>query len=114
MSDIFDDFYVIFKYTRADALHDGVLIDITKLAKEFGFKIPSAVTNNLVSEIDVQTQLPVLLRTFIEKIKFGHGLGEMISTETISVTGKLIEVILHVGGGDDGEPVLTLMLPEDM
>src|SRR4051794_4558851 len=40
--DIFGE--VIFAYTRADALADGVLIDVTDTAKEAGFRIPVAVT----------------------------------------------------------------------
>jgi len=35
---------VIFAYTRAQAIADGVLVDVSKLAREAGFKIPVAVT----------------------------------------------------------------------
>jgi hypothetical protein len=34
----------VFSYTRAEALEDGVLIDISELAKEAGFKFPVAIT----------------------------------------------------------------------
>ena len=38
---------VIFKYTREDAINDGVFVDISKLAKEAGFKIPVAITQGV-------------------------------------------------------------------
>ena len=38
---------VIYAYTRAQALDDGILVDATALAKEAGFKWPVAVTTRL-------------------------------------------------------------------
>src|SRR5260370_28216806 len=35
---------VIFSYTRAQGIEDGVLVDCTKLAREAGFKCPVALT----------------------------------------------------------------------
>ena len=35
---------IIYSYSRAQALEDGVLVDISSLAKEAGFKFPVAVT----------------------------------------------------------------------
>ena len=40
----------IYSYTRKQALEDGVLIDVSKTAKEAGFKVPVAVTNGLYFE----------------------------------------------------------------
>jgi hypothetical protein len=37
-----------YTYTRAQAIGDGLLIDVTETAKEKGFKIPVAVTSNLM------------------------------------------------------------------
>ena len=41
------DSEVIYAYTRAQALDDGILVDTTALAKEAGFKWPVAVTTRL-------------------------------------------------------------------
>ena len=41
---LFEDAPVIFKYTRAQAIEDGVLVDLTEWAKETGFRIPVACT----------------------------------------------------------------------
>ncbi len=38
---------VIYSYTRAQALEDGVLVGISELAKEMGFKCPVAVTSTV-------------------------------------------------------------------
>ena len=40
----FADAPVIFSYTRAQAIEDGVLVDLTEWAKETGFRIPVACT----------------------------------------------------------------------
>jgi hypothetical protein len=41
---MFDDFDLIHAYTRADAIRDGVLIDVSAVAREAGFKFPVALT----------------------------------------------------------------------
>ena len=38
---------IIFSYTRAQAIVDGVLHDVTETAKECGFRIPVAVTDTI-------------------------------------------------------------------
>ena len=42
---------VIFAYTRAQAIADGVLVDVTDTAREAGFKIPVAVTRTVWDRI---------------------------------------------------------------
>ena len=44
------DWHVIHAYTRAEALDDGVLVDVTATAKEAGFKVPTAVTASVFNE----------------------------------------------------------------
>src|SRR5579885_537438 len=41
-ADVFGE--VIYSYTRAQALADGVLVDVTAAAREVGFKVPVAMT----------------------------------------------------------------------
>jgi len=38
---------VIYVYSRAQAIADGVLVDVTETAKEVGFKLPVAITEAL-------------------------------------------------------------------
>jgi hypothetical protein len=41
----------IHTYTRAEALQDGVLIDVSKMAKEAGHPFPTAITHRLHERI---------------------------------------------------------------
>ncbi len=41
---MFDNEGLVHRYTRADAIRDGVLIDVTATAREAGFKFPVALT----------------------------------------------------------------------
>ena len=111
MDDIFGE--TVFSYSRKEAIEDEILVDISSLAKSVGFKIHTAITKTLFSDIDTEEQLPVLLRTFFEKIKRCQGTGEMMSTDTLNTDGKVVTVYLHVGPGDHAEPVLTLMTAQD-
>ena len=114
MGDFFRDALIISRYSRAQGILDVVLIPITDIAKQHGFTLHTVITSNLAAEIDTESQLPVLLKSFHEKIKRQQESGEMMSTQTITTSGKVITVYLHIGGGDVGEPVLTLMLPKDL
>jgi len=38
---------VVFRYTRAQAIEDGVLVDVTPTARECGFRLPVAVTQGV-------------------------------------------------------------------
>jgi hypothetical protein len=43
---------VIFSYTRAQAIADRALIDVTPTAAEAGFRFPVAVTSDLMGAIE--------------------------------------------------------------
>jgi len=43
----FEDAPVIFSYTRAQAIEDGVLVDLSAWAQETGFKVPVACTSTV-------------------------------------------------------------------
>lgn len=45
----FDKPELIYCYTRKQAIEDGVLVDITSIARQFGFVIPVAITANLMN-----------------------------------------------------------------
>ena len=44
------DDVLIFSYTRAQAIADGVLVDVSELAKQAGFRFPVAVTAGVWAE----------------------------------------------------------------
>jgi len=45
--DAFEDFIVISRYTRQQAIEDGVLVDISAQARETGILLPTVLTDHL-------------------------------------------------------------------
>jgi hypothetical protein len=123
---------VIYAYTRAQALADGVLIDVTEDAREAGIKYPTAVTEALWNGyIDPDERLKsmgqsargrlwdvLFLFTFaarsspkgcnelLYKVNFLMDEGDKYQQETV-------EIKAVCGPGDDGAPVITIMLPDE-
>lgn len=48
---IFDDLPIIDAYTREDAIEDGVLVDVTKRAREAGYTVPVALTSAVHDDV---------------------------------------------------------------
>lgn len=46
-----EEFEIISLYTRADAIADGFLVDVSDMAREAGFKWPVAVTRSVWDEV---------------------------------------------------------------
>ena len=122
------DWNVIYTYTRAQAIEDGVLIDITAEAKAHGFKVHTVVTDNLYRQyVEVPTGLDTegqsrdgrlhdLLTLALFAARSSKGTDRVyFKVSFLMEPGRLEEAntIAHIGPGDHGEPVLTLMLPED-
>jgi hypothetical protein len=42
-----DDENIISRYTRENAIDDGVLVDVTEQAKETGIRVPTVITSHL-------------------------------------------------------------------
>lgn len=127
---------VIHSYTRANALQDGVLVEIpVELCQEVGIIVPVAVTTEVWHLIDPGNldQMPGqsvtgrtwdLLWTFAVAARSSHGrhrstvvfrcefltcgeaMGGTVITERKTVTLRAV-----CGPGDQGEPVITIMLP---
>ena len=124
----FDDAPVISQYTRAQAIEDGVLIDLTEWAKESGFRFPvactAAVWNRYIVPTDRTREIgqsergrahDLLWMLFCAIRK--HGDGDTLLFEVMflqspkrHVTVKLKSVC---GPGDQGEPVITVMLLDE-
>ena len=127
----YSNWNIVYAYTRAQAIKDGVLVDVTEEARELGFKVPVAITANLLNlyvkasegliaegqstEARLRDVLMVLLfrikqRPNTDRIIFKVSFAMGPTRRNISRTVELTAVI---GPGDEGEPVLTIMLPED-
>ena len=132
----------IYAYTRVQAINDGMLISVDdKIAKEAGFKVPVAITSAVYFRYvyweksdnkrqtyqdesgrlkDVLWMCFIYLRTAAKQNQKNHGDGILFPVSVIlrKETSKarcpkkvILKVIL--GPGDNLEPVITIMLPEE-
>lgn len=111
---------IIFRYTRAQALDDGVLFDVSRHAIALGYdkRVPVAITQavhewcarrtdeagRLANE---QTVLDAAFRAIMAADREESGTN--FTHPGFPDYGLRVEI----GPGDDGEPVLTIGLPWD-
>ncbi len=127
--DELDDMPIVFSYTRAQAIADGVLVDLTEWARETGFRVPVACTSTVWDGYIVPAQdlrptgqsergrahdVLWLLYVAIRKCPaHTDQLRFKISFLMSARTHETIELKAISGPGDTGEPVLTVMLPDE-
>lgn len=116
-----DDLFgeVIFSYTRAQAIADGVLVDLSAIdAIKQHWKLPFACTAAVWAIVepalegdgqdvngifhDVSTVAKLVLSPDAQEVRFNVTIGR---------TSHALK--LHIGPGDTAAPVLTLMLPNE-
>ncbi len=116
----------IFSYSRGQALADGVLVDITNEARRIGIKYPVAVTDTLYRQwIEVSSTLESegqttkgrvddLLFMLVFAIRTGKEVTDsvhfQVSFQMEAGKQEAVPVWASIGGGDDGKPVITIML----
>ena len=125
---------VISVYTRAQAIEDGILVDVSETAREAGFKIPVAVTRTVWDQL---IALPEGYRGFQDErgrlwdvlwMARHYALRASDSDRVrMCVLVRDIRKDLHdsnrpprrhcpvvaIGACDDGGPAITIMFPED-
>ena len=128
MKELFGE--VIYAYTRKQAIEDGILIDTTSMAQEAGIKFPVAITiavwNEYVKPCDelvshgqscegriwdilwmfryyaAKNQSDLMyFELYFQMIKNGNPVEELVKLKA------------HIGPGDKGEPVITIMKPDE-
>ena len=125
---------VVYRYSRQQALDDGVLIDPGDMANEAGFRWPVALTaavwNDCVLWNDADSRQQIyqdqsgrlwdVLYMAINAIRTNKTAGNRLMYQLYRVprNGKALEaelvtLKLIVGPGDSGEPVVTILLPEE-
>lgn len=131
MDDIFGE--VISSYSRSQAIDDGVLIDVTTTAKEANFKIPVAMTSAAwVDCVEWPEDLndsrgtcqdqngrlwDVLWMAFLAARSASPGTSSIpykisrVPRDGVSTQSEDVSLVLRIGGGDSGEPVMTIMQP---
>lgn len=131
---MFENADLISSYSRKQAIEDGVLVDLSTEAVKHGFKIPFACTSTVWAEIEwdeargaqrdagqcTEGRLYDVLRMSIVAASQAKDQSQvhvrvlMVPQDDKSTTAKTYTYNLHVGPGDTGETVITLMqLNED-
>ena len=126
---LWDDAEIISVHSRAQAIADGALVDVTATSQEAGFKWPVALTRSAWAEMcewshgglqDEAGRLwDVIWMASLAVRRAGPGRDRVtfevlrIPNEAQARTATVVTAICHVGPGDHGEPVVTLMLPDD-
>ena len=117
----------ISRYTRAQALADGVLCDVTAVAREAGFRIPVALTaaawaacvavpggTTGQDEVGRAWDVLVVLRQAIRAADDGPEVRFGVRVRRGDEKGtSLVKMKAVCGPGDAGEPVVTVMLPDE-
>lgn len=113
---------VISVYTRAQAIDDGVLMDVSVQASCVGWKIPVAISCGIcamLSERAKQTPEKCLQRVTLELLLAARRaamekLDESRFMIQAKIAGELTRpFVVSVGPGDEGEAVLTIFFPEE-
>lgn len=128
---MFEEFEVVFRYTRADALKDGVLVDVSERAREAGFRIPLAMTERVWNDCvywpetepaiqdtegrlwDVLFMAAAAARRAAALRLQGATAFDLVVVPRGGRTPVPTRLVLHVGPGDAGEAVATLMFPDE-
>lgn len=123
----------IYVYTRAQALEDGVLVDVTEAAKEAGFRIPVAMTTAAWAdavewtEADSKRQTDqdqsgrlwdVLWMAYLAVRRGGMESRKAFQLVRVprggrGVRPRLTTLHIHIGPDDAGDPVITILAPNE-
>lgn len=110
---------VIDAYSRAQALADGVLVDVSPTAQAVGFRWPTSMTSEVAGMLEGPQDEPgIALRDLLECALT----AAVIQSVAVARSSQLLFWVEHpqhrecqlklvCGPGDSGEPVLTIMLP---
>lgn len=130
---MFDDADLIHAYSRAEALADGTLIDVTETAREAGFRVPVALTRTAwfdcvawgpddsarVVHQDQSGRLWDVLWMARLAARGKQGVSQlsfsMLRVARDSKDGRptAVTLLMDIGPGDEGEPVITIGFAED-
>jgi len=129
MMPLFDDTDLVFSYSRRQALEDGVLVDVSEMAREAGFRYPVAVTRAVwdgvvtpdaesralgQSEAGRLWDVLTVLRVAIRRSK---GPAQTLEFQVIVIQHgadrRIVTLKAVCGPADDWSPCVTVMLPAE-
>lgn len=121
-------------YTRAQAIADGTLVDVTETAAEAGFRIPVALTRDAWADCVEWTAADSRRQTYQDEaarlwdvlwmgfLAARRAAGKQALRFQLyrvpcggrGIRRRLASLVLAIGPGDDGEPVITIMQPGEV
>jgi hypothetical protein len=124
---MFEDSDLIHRYTCAEALAEGVLIDVTATAREAGFTYPAALTAaawercvavppGVACQDEAGRLWDVLFLLALAARRSNGALvrfGVQVRNGNRAGTPPRVRLKALCGPGDQGEPVVTVMLPDE-
>lgn len=131
---MFDESDLVYRYTRAQAIADGVLVDVSLPARERGFTVSVCLTARAWSELVAwdaqdsarnaglgQSEDGRLQDVLVCAHSAARGAGEgadRVDLEIFRIDRRdgmsgpqKVRAWMHIGPGDTGEPVLTILMP---
>ncbi|WP_114814048.1 DUF6573 family protein [Paraburkholderia kururiensis] len=116
-------------YTRAQAIADGVLVDVSAMAREAGFRIPVALTSAVWADCVAWTdadsgrgesgRLWDVLWMGALAAKRARGTQRIafelnrVPRDGRTTQPRPVVLNLHIGPGDNAEPVITILMPNE-
>lgn len=122
---LFDDAEVIHSYSREQAIKDGVLVDVSPIAEQAGFKVPVALTDSVwarlePSERDAQLGQSVEGRLWdvlmVLRVHASTSDADIVNFEVVIAEGgeqHTIHLKSVIGPGDTPDPVVTIMFEHE-
>jgi hypothetical protein len=126
---MFENADLIHRHTRADAIRDGVLIDVSAAARDAGFLYPVALTAaawsrcvevppGVVCQDEAGRLWDVLTMLRVAAGRPSDDPHELlfavhVRTDNRERTPPLVRLKAVCGPGDDGEPVITILTPDE-
>lgn len=122
----------IYVYTRENAIDDGTLVDVGEVAGEAGFRIPVAMTAAAWADCVAWSEADSKRQTaqdetgrlwdvvWMASRAARHAQGERVPFQLYRVPRggrttcpRLTTLHMHIGPGDAGEPVITILMPNE-
>ena len=115
-------------YTRADALAEGLLVDVTGTAREAGFLFPVALTQSIWADVNDLSGRNVVAgqspegRLWDLLFMAAHAARRSENRDTNEFVYSLVMPVgadnnyrakCPIGPGDNGEPVVTILRPDE-
>ena len=125
---MFDNADLIHRYSRAEAIRDGALIDVSAVAREAGIRYPVALTAAVWAKCvavppgvvcqDESGRLWDVVWLLACAARRGDGGQEVryavhVRNDNRERTPPPVRLRALCGPGDQGEPVITVLLPEE-